>query len=94
MTMRITWKRYAQLVRAEHVMLIDGAVNGVWISAAQHPTALRPYIAHEPNGEPIGQNWHYLADAQAEAEAWFKENDWATPEAWRRLKPFTPGDSK
>jgi hypothetical protein len=61
----ITWERLPEIVRAQHAVLVDGVRCGWWISATQHPTALRPYIVHRPNGTPVGPNHHYLKDAKA-----------------------------
>jgi len=71
--MTMTWQRRPSICRAHQVLLIDGQPNGWWIHAVQHPTALRPYTVHEPNGAAVGPNFSTLVTAKAALLAAMKE---------------------
>jgi len=63
----IGWESIPGIIRPRYAMLIDGKRNGWWISSVQHPTVLRPYTVHRPNGEAVGPNYRLLALAKMAA---------------------------
>lgn len=64
---RISWRRQPEICRASQQMLVAGAPNGLWIRAAPHPTALRPYYVVMPTGRILARKFARLVDAKAAA---------------------------
>lgn len=74
----ITWRVCRNVCRSDHEMLISGIPVGIWIMAAQHPTALRPYYVSDGGAVSL-RKYGLLVDAKTAALTVLAERFEAVP---------------